>query len=238
MSSFRRRRRPDDEPKPAPKPGTITDITPQQRDDTRVNIYIDDAFAFGLHIDIQLEHYLKKGDVLDEERIAALLRQDEVKKAIATSLNLLSYRARAEGELRQKLRERDYAPEAIDGALTRMRDLGYLDDRQFADRWVESRQLHRPRSARMLARELSQKGLDRDTIEEVIDEAGIDEYGDAYAIAEKKAASLANLEPAVRDRRLTGFLARRGYGYDIIRRVLDALAATDDGDDLASPPEE
>ena len=227
MSSFRPRRRADDEPPAALKPGTITDIQPQRRDNARVSVFIDGAFAFGLHIDLRLEHYLAKGDVLDEEQIALLLKQDAVKKAIATSLNLIAYRPRAAGELATKLRERGYDVEAIEAAISRMRELNYLDDREFADRWVESRQLHRPRSTRMLKQELQHKGVDRETIEATIEEAGIDEFGDALALGQKKAESFRGLDPQVRERRLSGFLARRGYGYDIIRRVLEALELDD-----------
>ena len=228
MSPFRSRRTSDEEPKAAPRPGTITDITPQRRDESRVNIYIDGKFSFGLHIDIQIDHYLKKGDVLDEERIARLLKEDETKKAIASALNLIAYRARAAGELSTKLRERGFAPEAIESAIARMTELGYLDDREFADRWVESRQTYRPRSVRMLKQELRQKGVDREIIETTMEEAEIDEFSDARALAEKRVASLQDLEPAIRDRRLSGYLARRGYGFDVIRRVLDALP--DDGE--------
>lgn len=223
MSSFRSRRKHDEEPRPTPKPGTITDITPQRRDESRVNLYIDGTFAFGLHIDIQIDHYLKKGDVLDEAQIAQLLKEDETKKAIASALNLIAYRARAAGELATKLRERGYSPEAIEAAIARMSELGYLDDREFADRWVENRQTYRPRSIRMLKQELRQKGVDREIIETTMDDAEIDEYADALGLAEKRAASLQDLDPAVRERRLSGFLARRGYGFDVIRRVLDAL---------------
>ncbi|HEV2074256.1 MAG TPA: RecX family transcriptional regulator [Thermomicrobiales bacterium] len=223
MSSFRPRRRADDEPAAAPKPGSITDIQPQRRDNARVSVYIDGMFAFGLHIDLQLEHYLKKGDVLDEEKIALLLKQDAVKKAISTSLNLIAYRPRSAGELASKLRERGYDAETIDEAIGRMRELNYLDDREFADRWVESRQMHRPRSTRMLRQELQQKGVDRQIIESTIEGAGIDEFGDALALGQKKVESFRALEPQVRDRRLSGFLARRGYSYDVIRRVLEAL---------------
>jgi regulatory protein len=223
MSSFRPRRPADDEPPAAPKPGTITDIQPQRRDNARVSVYIDGAFAFGLHIDLQLEHYLKKGDVLDEEQIRLLLKQDAVKKAISTSLSLIAYRPRSAGELASKLRERSYDAETIDVAIGRMRELNYLDDREFADRWVESRQMHRPRSTRMLRQELQQKGVDQQIIDSIIEEARIDEFGDALALGQKKAESLRALEPQVRDRRLSGFLARRGYSYDVIRRVLEAL---------------
>jgi regulatory protein len=228
MSSFRSRRRDDDQPKEPPKPGTITAIQVQRRDNARVNIFIDGSFSFGLHMDIQLDHRLTTGTVLDEEAIAQLLREDEVKKAITASLNLIAYRPRAAGELRSKLREKGYSPEAIDAATNRMQELNYLDDGAFAERWVASRQNTRPRSERMLKRELAQKGIDRETIEQTIEEAGVDEFGDALALAQKKAASMGALEGDVRSRRISGLLARRGYGYDIIRRVIDTLEGQPD----------
>jgi regulatory protein len=238
MSSFRsRRRRDDDTPKEPPKPGRITAIKVQQRDNARVSIYIDEKFAFGLHMDIQLDHRLKPGDMLDEATIATLLREDESRKAIAAALNLLSYRPRAAGELQTKLREKGYAPEAIDAAIARMRELRYLDDEAFAERWVESRQVSRPRSARMLKRELAQKGVDRDTIERTIEEAGVDEFGDALELARKKYESMRGLERDVRYRRLSGFLGRRGYGYDIIRHVMETLENPEDEIDDEPPPE-
>lgn len=232
MSSFRsRRRRDDDQPKEPPKPGEITAIKVQQRDNARVNIFIDETFSFGLHMDIQLDHRLKPGDVLDEATITRLLQEDETKKAIAAALNLISYRPRAAGELRSKLREKGYAPEAVDAAVNRMQELRYLDDEAFAERWVESRQSSRPRSERMLKRELAQKGIDKDTIEQTVADAGVDEYGDALELARKKYESLRNEDRNVRYRRLSGFLGRRGYGYDIIRQVMEALEGADDDSD-------
>jgi regulatory protein len=229
MSSFRSRRtRDDDTPREPPKPGRITSIKVQQRDNARVSVYIDDTFAFGLHMDIQLDHRLKPGDVLDAADIAQLLKEDETKKAITAALNLLAYRPRAAGELRTKLRQKGYEPEAVDAAIARMQELRYLDDEAFADRWVASRQEGRPRSERMLKQELAQKGVDRDTIERAVEEAGIDEYGDALALAQKKWPGMSSLDPAARTRRLSGFLGRRGYNYDIIRRVSEALESPDE----------
>jgi regulatory protein len=223
MSSFRSRRRDDDKPKEPPKPGKITSIEVQKRDNARVSISIDGKFAFGLHMDIYLDHRLHSGDDLDEETIARLLKEDEGKKAITASLNLISYRPRAAGELRERLRQKGFDAETIEQAIDRMRDLNYLNDEDFAERWVASRQGSRPRSERMLRQELAQKGIDKETIEQTIEEAGVDEFGDALELARKKAASMSGLDPIARDRRLSGFLGRRGYGFDIIRQVLDAL---------------
>lgn len=79
----------------------------------------------------------------------------------------------------------------------------------------------------MLKQELQQKGVDREIIESTIEEAEIDEFGDALALGRKKAESFRALDPQVRERRLSGFLARRGYGYGVIRRVLEALETND-----------
>lgn len=220
-----KRRRFNREPgeKAAPKPGKITAISAQQRDDARMNIEIDGSFAFGLHVDIVLAHYLSVGNDLSASQIQALLREDQVKKAITAALNLISFRPRASGELQRKLREKGYAADAAEAAVQRMLDLGYLNDADFADRWIENRQVHKPRSRMMLQRELLQKGIDKETIGEALENTEIDELGDALALAKKKAGSMSGLDQATRHRRLSGFLGRRGYGFDVIRRVLEQI---------------
>ena len=216
-------RRKFDQPKEPPAPGPITSIEPQQRDDARMNIHINGKFAFGLHVDVVLNHRLTIGMELSSSLIETLLAEDEVKKAITAALNLIAFRPRASGELQRKLREKGYRPEAAEAAINRMRDLGYLNDATFADRWIENRQEHRPRSRRMLTQELRQKGIDADTIDEALEDVEIDEFGDALALATKKAEGIRALDLPTRQRRISGFLSRRGYGFDVIRQVLEEI---------------
>lgn len=216
-------RRQDRSPSDPPKPGTITSMAPQARDADRLNIAIDGAFAFGLHIDVALNHYLREGQVLSAETIQQLLDEDEIKKATLAALNLIAYRPRASGELARKLREKGYRTEAAQASIARMQELGYLNDADFADRWIENRQEHRPRSRRMLQQELREKGIDTETIAEAMEDAEIDELGDALALARKKAAGMTALDAETRQRRISGFLSRRGYGFDVIRKVLEEI---------------
>jgi regulatory protein len=109
-----------------------------------------------------------------------------------------------------------------------MRELNYLDDQAFAERWVASRQQGRPRSERMLRQELARKGVDKETIEQTIEEAGVDELGDALELARKRYESMKALDPEARYRRISGFLGRRGYNFDVIRRVMEALESPAD----------
>lgn len=217
------KRRQDRSPTEPPAPGTITGIDAQVRDNARLNIAIDGKFAFGLHADIVLEHYLHIGQQLSAETITQLLREDEIKKATMAALNLIAYRPRASGELLQKLREKGHSVESAESAVSRMQALGYVNDVHFAERWVENRLEHRPRSRTLLKQELRAKGIDQDTITEVMADTEIDEVADALTLATKKAASMMQLDQETRHRRLSGFLARRGYGFDVIRKVLDQI---------------
>lgn len=191
-------------------------------------MFIDGSFAFGLSADLVLETGLAKGVTLTLAESTDLLAKDEVRQATTASFRLLAHRARSERELRQRLRQKGYNAPAIDQTIIRLREWHYLDDEDFARRWVEGRQEHRPRSQRLLTLELRQKGIDTETIDEVLEDAAVDERADALALAQQKASSYRGLDPDVQRRRLSGFLARRGYGYDIIRTVMDEVLGEDE----------
>ncbi|MGC4105039.1 MAG: RecX family transcriptional regulator [Thermomicrobiales bacterium] len=240
MDRTRRRRVDPEHPerantRPAPRPGRITAITPQRHDPERVSIFLDGAFAFGLHAALVLEHGLQPGFDLDEATARDLLAADEIRRAIATALNALAYRARSEGEIAQRLRQKGFEQPSIDATLERLRDWRYVDDHDFASRWIENRQEHRPRSERMLSQELRQKGVDPATIAGTLADAAIDEVADARDLAMKQRAKLSALDPDTQTRRITGFLSRRGYGWDVIRQALDTPDDPFPDDDRNAP---
>lgn len=140
------------------------------------------------------------------------------------ALELLSFRARSESELEQRLRREDHAPAAIAATLLRCRELGYLDDRAFALSHVRDRLRLNPRGRRALRSELYRKGVDRDVAEEAIEEAfaesGRSERELARELAEKRVGSLDRLELAAARRRLSAYLARRGFPGTIVRDVV------------------
>jgi regulatory protein len=212
--------------------GRITDLSAQVRDPERINVFLDGAFAFGLDREVALREGLRIGDELDAARVAALRAADDVAKATTNALGLLARRPRSEREVRDRLRQKGYAPEAIDAAIAKLEGWRYLDDADFARYWVENREAHQPRGRRLLEQELRQKGVDREVVREAIAAAELDEQAAALEIARKKLRSYAGEEPAVVRRRLGAYLARRGYGWDVVRPVLDRLLGEgdDDGD--------
>lgn len=234
-----RRARPTPEPDEAvpdadrPRSGTITAVRTQQRDKERVSVFLDDVFAFGLNQQTVLDRGLHSGQALTEAETSELIALDEVARATAAALQFLGYRTRSEGEIQRRLRQRGFAVVAIDATIAKLRDWRYVDDGDFAQRWIENRREHRPRSARLLAQELRAKGVDAGTAASAIDDAEIDEIADARALAAEKMRKLASVPDEARIRRVTGFLARRGYGFGVIRAALQELDADPERDDLA-----
>lgn len=148
------------------------------------------------------------------------------------ALELLSFRARSESELEGRLRRAGHTPDATAAALRRCRELGYLDDRSFALALVRDRLRLKPKGRRALRSELYRKGIDRDLAETAIDEgfaeAGVDEAGLARRLAGKRMKALRRLEGDVARRRLTSYLARRGFPPPVVHAaVVDALPDRD-----------
>src|SRR5215217_2613811 len=224
-------RSPDEAASQTPRAGRITSLQPTQRDPDRIAVDLDGSFAFALPATLVADQRLEVGDALDSERVRALLAADEAARATEAALVFLSYRPRSEKEVRDRLRRGGYEQDAIDHAISRLHEWRYLDDADFARRWVENRTAHRPRGRRMLQQELRHKGIDVEIARDVIDDADLDETGTAEALARRRLPSYAGDDPAAIRRRLSAYLARRGYGYDVIRVALDrALGEADEGD--------
>ncbi|MEZ4733230.1 MAG: RecX family transcriptional regulator [Caldilineaceae bacterium] len=198
---------------------TITRLQIQQKNKERVNIFLDEEYAFSL--ELMIAAGLKKGQTLTDGEIAALQAEDEQKRAYAAALNFLGQRARSRAEVEQRLEQRDFGPAAIQGTLERLQQEGYLNDATFGRQWVANRQRFRPRSERALRYELRRKGMEPTLINDVIEQAEIDEDAAAWDALEPKVARWQALERIQFMQKAGGFLARRGFGHEVARRAIE-----------------
>ena len=213
-----------------PRAGQVTALRPTKRDPDRIGVDLDGSFAFALPAQLVADERIEIGDTLDGERVSALLAAEQASRATEAALVFLGYRPRSEKEVRDRLRRGGYDQEAIDHAISRLHAWRYLDDADFARRWVENRTTHRPRGKRLLQQELRHKGIDTETAREAIAEVDLDETGAAEALARRRLPSYAGDDPVAIRRRLGAYLARRGYGYDVIRVALERALGEDEGE--------
>jgi regulatory protein len=197
----------------------ITAISVQKKNPNRVNIYLDGEFAFG--IARITAAWLKNGELLSDEKIAKLLSDDMREWAYQQALLYLSYRARSEKEIQQNLRKHEVPEEAIEETLERLRKAGLANDNEFAQAWVENRSTFRPRSKRALTVELRQKGLDNETIQASLSD--VDEEALAYEAGLKRATRFKGQEWSEFRKKLSEFLARRGFSYSVIAPIVSRI---------------
>ena len=143
------------------------------------------------------------------------------------ALNLLSARPYAIKALHRKLLQKEYSAADADDAIRRLVDNGLLNDEKYAEQYARSKILSTGASKRRLTQDLYRKGIKGDVATSAIANVIADEEIDTAAVIEqvarKKLAQLGDLEPLVLRRRLFGFLARRGYDVDEIKRVVSSL---------------
>lgn len=200
----------------------ISALKLQKRNHQRVNVYLDGEFAFGLSRIVAA--WLEVGQELSEEKIAQLQAEDENEVAFQRAVRFIGYRMRTEAEVWDKLKDNNYPEEVIRAVVRRLQRDGLVDDERFAQIWVENRAEFHPRSHRALAYELRQKGIAEEVIIETLAEI-IEDEELAYKAGLKQSRKLKNLEWPDFRRRLGGFLARRGFSYDVVAPVVDRIWA-------------
>ncbi|MBW9216528.1 recombination regulator RecX [Mumia sp. zg.B53] len=145
-------------------------------------------------------------------------------------LDRLAERPRSRAELAAQLARRNVPDEIAERMLDRFEQVGLVDDEEFAQLWVRSRQQSRGLAGRALALELRRKGIDDEIVRDTIDTLDPESEEDAArAVVRKKLRSMRNLDEQVKVRRLVGALGRKGYGPGIAYRIVrEEVGAADD----------
>ena len=197
----------------------ITALQVQKRNPNRVNVHLDGTFAFGLSRIVAA--WLQVGQELSEEKIAQLQQEDAGEVAYQRAVRYLSYRPRSVKEITDHLRKHEIPEEWIGATIERLQSNRLVDDRRFAEIWLENRATFRPRGTFALRMELRQKGVSDRVIDEALSE--LDEIPLALQAGRKKCARLRNADEEEFRKKMYGFLSRRGFSYETISEVLPEL---------------
>ena len=141
---------------------------------------------------------------------------------LAYAYKLLSRRAYTRLGMTRKLAGKG-EPENVETVLDRLTESGYLDDRAFAQNYIQSRFASHPSGRRLLEMKLRAKGIPTTAIREALDEIKPEaEEAVAQDLAKKKAVALKNLEPIARKRRIFQFLINRGFSPSIASKYANS----------------
>ena len=207
--------------------GVITKIEIQKRRPNRRSIFINNDFAFGLAEEIVVKNRLKVGLELNDDHIERLLLSEEKKKAKEYAFTLLSYRDRSCREVRDRLHEKGYDSEIIEGVIRSLKQSRFLDDERFALVWGRDRLMKKPMGAKLLSQELKKKGIDTEIIEQTIDNlyGEVSEEECALKALESRKKRYEDVRSEKSKRQMSDFLLRRGFPWEIVRETVEKITS-------------
>lgn len=194
----------------------VTAIKQQERLKDRYSIYVDGAYAFSLSEQALLDSKITSGQELDNEGLDSYKQLSMDDKLYNNTLRWTAMRLRSEWEIRQYLKKKEASPALADIILEKLERIGFVDDANFARAWVENRKALKPTSKRKLQIELKAKHIEDRLIQDVLHNSGADDSQALRDLIAKKRRQLKYRD----DEKLMQYLARQGFGFDDIKRVL------------------
>ena len=191
----------------------ITAIRQQQKLKNRYAIFVDDKYSFSLSDSALLENHLNVGQELTREELQDLKRTAESDKLYSKVLHYISIRPRSEWEIVSYL-EKNKSPTSLSQEiLNKLSKYDLLNDRLFAQLWIENRRLLRPISKRRLINELRIKRISDEIIKETMESDESDELSEIKKIIESKRKQTRYKD----DLKLKQYLMRQGFNYEDIK---------------------
>ena len=195
----------------------ITDIKSVSK--TKFKVYLDGQFAFTLYKGELFRYRIQEDGELSEEVYQEIREKVVLKRAKLRAMHLLNDMDRTESQLRTKLLNGDYPADIVDEAIAYVKSFGYINDDSYIRRFIESKR--NSKSKKEIYALLMKKGVDMERVREILSE---------YYSAEDSLNAIRDLLRKKRYdpksatdqemRKIYGYLARKGFGYEDIRQVI------------------
>ena len=203
----------------------ITAITPQIKDKTRCNLYLDGRFCCGMKLEVVVKNRLKVGTAVSEERLASLQMESEKQTALDKALTHVSASAKTEKQIREFLLKKGYLAAVADYVIEKMRGYDFVNDGEYAEKYAEEKS--KAKGKLLIKMELRAKGISDADAERALDGISGEEQTDAATkILQKylrgKEADAATLQKAYR------YLLSKGFDYETAKNALSTVRELDD----------
>jgi len=204
---------------------SVTALSPVKRRSGWIEIQVDGASCILLPDQDIARLGLTIGSTINETDLASLQSTAELAEAMRVGLRYLSVRPRSCREIELRLLREKLEQETIEQTIDRLTTLGYLDDRNFAAAFARDRIRLRPCGVRRMKADLLSRGVSScdadDGIESAMVEQDVNEHELLQQVASARASKLDDLDKGVARRRLFGYLSRRGFSSENVRKWID-----------------
>lgn len=196
----------------------ITKITQQVKRANRYSVYVDETYSFSLSESALLESGISSGRELTDSELLAFKQLSQDDKVYGQALRYIAMRSHTTWEMQVYMERKGAPPALIEEIVSKLTDLGLIDDLKYATSFANDRRSLRSSSKRKISADLRAKRVPDSIIRQAIGSDPDDERQALAAMILKKRRQTKFQD----DQKLMQYLARQGYGYDDIKRALSS----------------
>lgn len=196
----------------------ITKVEVQKNNRDKCNVYIDDEFQAGVHLDICIKYGLKAGKEITHEEFEEITFESDKILALLKTTNYINTALKTEKQIRDYIYKKGYSKEVCSYVISKLKEYNYIDDENYARAYIELN--NKKMGAIKLKANLLSKGIDKEIIENLLNDLETDDeilYNMATKYMKNKENTFENQV------KLTRFLAGRGFSFDEINKVVDKI---------------
>lgn len=146
--------------------------------------------------------------------------EERIERVSDTVVRALGRRQLSKGETHELLVAQGASADEAETLVARYEELGYLNDVALADTLVERMSDRNHKSRGAIARELNARKIPHETVTAALEQLDDDhEFELALEAAVKRVGQLSSYDDTTVERRLMGFLSRRGFGSSVVREA-------------------
>lgn len=198
----------------------ITDIQPQVKNQSRLSVFIDGKFAFGIDKNDCLFMGLKIGDTLTQERYNYIIDNAVYTNAYKKADRFIGFKMRTEKEVRDKLKEEEYSDDIIERVISSMIKYKYIDDEAYAQMYANDCRSIKKWGPQRIKIELYKRGVNTSAIENALQNLNIEDTDEIIKNLLEKRIKDTPIDLKEKQKHFN-FLLRRGFNSDDIKRALE-----------------
>lgn len=204
----------------------ITKIEVQKKNKERVNLFLDEEYAFSLSMELIYKEGLKKNQEIDAKRLELLAEEESIIRCKNSALKTIERSFKTEKEIIEKLKEKGYGDNAINKSIEFLKEYNFIDDINYTKAYINDKL--NSFGSQKIKYALIQKGISKEIVEEALADSNKDnERKTAFNLAKKKLDIIRKREndKYTISGKLYRYLISKGYGYDIVNEVVKEVTS-------------
>lgn len=206
----------------------ITKIEVQKKNKERVNLFLDEEYAFSLSMELVYKEGLKKNQEVDSKRLELLAEEESIIRCKNSALKTIERSFKTEKEVIEKLKEKGYGDNAINRSIEFLKEYNFINDINYTKAYINDKL--NSFGSQKIKYTLIQKGISKEIVEEALADSNKDnERKTAFNLAKKKLDIIRKKEND--NYKISGklyrYLISKGYGYDIVNEIVKEVTSFD-----------